>query len=131
MFSAQPTLKPTAGRQRSRPLGGAGRLPAQAGPPPRDAGAGDDPGVINQWIAEATQQQRSAEAPAASSAGLDLADPQQRARLYQEMGITGVDQPALRVVTISADPDTRRPSVSVGGPTATLRLPALTTLIML
>jgi site-specific DNA recombinase len=84
--------------------------------------AGGDPAVINQWIAEATQQQRSAERTvrelrAASgrqqglglaqvralleelgdlAAGLDLADPQQRALLYQEMGITGVYQPALR-----------------------------------
>jgi hypothetical protein len=51
------------------------------------------------------------------AAALDLADPQQRALLYQEMGITGVYQPALRVVTFSADPDTRRPTVSVGGGT--------------
>jgi hypothetical protein len=50
------------------------------------------------------------------AAGLDLADPRHRALVYQEMGITGVYQPALRVVTISADPDTRRPTVvPVGG----------------
>src|SRR6266508_4050887 len=105
--------------------------------------AGGDPQVINQWIAETTQQQRQAQRTlhqlqAASTsrqpvdpavvralleelgdlaAGLDLADPEQRAAFYQEMGISGLYQPANRIVLITAEPDMRRRSVRVGGGT--------------
>jgi hypothetical protein len=47
--------------------------------------------------------------------GLDLADPEQRAAFYQEMSISGLYQPASRIVLITAEPDTRRRSVRVGG----------------
>jgi site-specific DNA recombinase len=103
--------------------------------------AGGDPAVINQWIAEVTQQQRQAQSTldelrAASSnrqpvdpgmvralleelgdlaVGLDLADPEQRAVFYQAMGISGLYQPADRIVLITAEPDMRRRSVCVGG----------------
>jgi site-specific DNA recombinase len=116
--------------------------------------AGGDPTVINQWIAEVTQQQRHAqhtldELRAAASpdrqpvdpglvralleelgdlaAGLDLADPGQRAVFYQEMGISGLYQPANRIVLITAEPDMRRRTVRVGGPTGPLGLPKFTT----
>ncbi len=109
--------------------------------------AGGDPTVINQWIAETTQQQRQAQhtldglrAAACTNrqqvdpsmvralleelgdlaAGLDLADPEQRAAFYQEMGkmgISGLYQPANRIVLITAEPDMRRRSVRVGGGT--------------
>jgi site-specific DNA recombinase len=106
--------------------------------------AGGDPTVINQWIAEVTQQQRHAqrtldELRAATvrrhqvidpgmvralleelgdlAAGLDLADPEQRAVYYQAMGISGLYQPANRIVLITAEPDMRRRSVRVGGGT--------------
>jgi hypothetical protein len=49
------------------------------------------------------------------AAGLDLADPQQRAAFYQEMGISGLYQPANRIVLITAEPDMRRRTVRVGG----------------
>ncbi len=68
--------------------------------------AGGDPQVINQWIAETTQQQR-----------LDLADPEQRAVFYEEMGVSGLYQPANRIVLITAKPDMRRRTVRVGGGT--------------
>jgi site-specific DNA recombinase len=81
--------------------------------------AGGDPQVINQWIAETIQQQREAQRTlhqlqAASTsqrpvdpgvvqalltelgdlaAGLDLADPEQRARLDEEMGAVPAGQP--------------------------------------
>src|SRR6266540_15817 len=114
--------------------------------------AGGDPTVINQWIAETTQQQREAQrtldalrAASASqqqvvvdpgmvralleelgdlAAGLDLADPQQRARFYEEMGISGLYQPANRIVMITANPDLRRRTVRVGGATPTIGIPA-------
>src|SRR6266542_3075741 len=105
--------------------------------------AGGDPQVINQWIAETTQQQRQAQRTlhqlqAASTsrqpvdpavvrallaelgdlaAGLDLADPEQRALFYEEMGISGLYQPANRIVLITAEPDMRRRTVRVGGGT--------------
>ena len=112
--------------------------------------AGGDPTVINQWIAETIQQQRHAQhtldqlrAASASlqravdpamvralleelgdlAAGLDLADPQQRAVFYQEMGISGLYQPANRIVLIMAEPDMRRRSVRVGGATPTIGIP--------
>jgi site-specific DNA recombinase len=104
---------------------------------------GGDPAVINQWIAEVTKQQREAqrtlgELRAVSTsqqpvdpalvralleelgdlaAGLDLADPEQRARFYEEMGISGLYQPANRIVMITANPDLRRRTVRVGGGT--------------
>jgi site-specific DNA recombinase len=104
--------------------------------------AGGDPAVINQWIAETIQQQRHAQhaldqlrAANASqqqvvdpgmvgalleelgdlAAGLDLADPEQRALFYEEMGISGLYQPANRIVLITAEPDMRRRTVRVGG----------------
>jgi site-specific DNA recombinase len=115
--------------------------------------AGGDPQVINQWIAETTQQQRQAQRTlhqlqAASTsrqpvdpavvralleelgdlaAGLDLADPEQRAVFYEEMGISGLYQPANRIVLITAEPDMRRRTVRVGGPTGPLGLPEFTT----
>jgi 2-methylisocitrate lyase-like PEP mutase family enzyme len=100
--------------------------------------------VINEWIAEVTQQQRQTQRildrlRAASAnrrqpldpamvralleelgnlaAGLDLADPTQRARFYQEMGISGLYEPAERIVLITAKPAIRRPTVRVGGGT--------------
>ncbi len=105
--------------------------------------AGGDPQVINQWIAETTQQQRQAQRTlhqlqAASTsrqpvdpavvralleelgdlaAGLDLADPEQRAVFYEEMGVSGLYQPANRIVLITAKPDMRRRTVRVGGGT--------------
>jgi site-specific DNA recombinase len=106
--------------------------------------AGGDPTVINQWIAETIQQQRHAQhaldqlrAANASqqqvvdpgmvgalleelgdlAAGLDLADPEQRALFYEEMGISGLYQPANRIVLITAEPDMRRRTVRVGGGT--------------
>ncbi len=105
--------------------------------------AGGDPAVINQWIAETTQQQRETQRTlhqlqAASTsrqpvdpavvralltelgdlaAGLDLADPEQRALFYEEMGISGLYQPANRIVLITAEPDMRRRTVRVGGGT--------------
>jgi hypothetical protein len=109
--------------------------------------------VINQWIAETTQQQRQAQhtldglrAAACTNrqqvdpsivralleklgdlaAGLDLADPEQRALFYEEMGISGLYQPANRIVLITANPDMRRRSVRVGGPTGPLGLPEFT-----
>ncbi len=112
--------------------------------------AGGDPTVINQWIAETTQQQREAQrtldalrAASASqqqvvdpgmvrallaelgdlAAGLDLADPQQRAVFYQEMGVSGLYQPANRIVLITAEPDMRRRTVRVGGATPTFGIP--------
>jgi site-specific DNA recombinase len=112
--------------------------------------ADGDPAVINQWIAETTQQQREAQRTlhqlqAASTsrqpvdpavvralltelgdlaAGLDLADPEQRALFYEEMGISGLYQPANRIVLITAEPDMRRRTVRVGGGTRTLPTPA-------
>jgi hypothetical protein len=109
--------------------------------------------VINQWIAETTQQQRQAQRTlhqlqAASTsrqpvdpavvralleelgdlaAGLDLADPEQRAVFYEEMGVSGLYQPADRIVLITAEPDMRRRTVRVGGPTGPLGLPEFTT----
>ena len=103
--------------------------------------AGGDPAVINQWIAETIQQQRHAQhaldqLQAASTsrqpvdpavvralleelgdlaAGLDLADLEQRAVFYEEMGISGLYQPANRIVLITAEPDMRRRTVRVGG----------------
>jgi hypothetical protein len=103
--------------------------------------AGGDPQVINQWIVETTQQQRQAQRTlhqlqAASTsrqpvdpavvralleelgdlaAGLDLADPEQRALFYEEMGVSGLYQPANRIVLITAEPDMRRRTVRVGG----------------
>jgi site-specific DNA recombinase len=104
--------------------------------------AGGDPTVISQWIAETIQQQRHAQHTldqlrAASAnrqqpldpamvwalleelgdlaAGLDLADPEQRALFYQEMGISGLYQPANRIVLITAEPGICRPTVRVGG----------------
>jgi site-specific DNA recombinase len=104
--------------------------------------AGGDPAVISQWIAETTQQQRHAQDTldqlrAASAnrqqvvdpamvralleelgdlaAGLDLADPQQRATFYQAMGVSGLYQPAERIVLLTAEPGICRPTVRVGG----------------
>jgi site-specific DNA recombinase len=119
--------------------------------------AGGDPAVINQWIAETTQQQQRQaqrtldELRAASSnpqqvdpaivralleelgdlaVGLDLADPEQRAVFYQEMGISGLYQPANRIVLITAEPDMRRRSVRVGGPNSTICLQKVTTTLL-
>jgi site-specific DNA recombinase len=112
--------------------------------------AGGDPTVINQWIAETTQHQREAQRTLDQlratgsnrqpvdpgmvralleelgdlAAGLDLADPEQRALFYQAMGISGLYQPADRVVLITAEPDMRRRSVRVGGGTPTFGIPA-------
>jgi len=112
-----------------------------------------DPTVINQWIAETVQQQQHAQhtlhrlrAAATSqqpidpdavralleqlgdlAAALDLADPEQRAAFYQQMGISGLFQPANRIVVITADPDFRRRTVRVGGGTGPLSLPGFTT----
>jgi site-specific DNA recombinase len=101
--------------------------------------AGGDPAVVNQWIAEVTQQRVAAERrrhqlrapnqqhldPAQVRAlveqvgdlatALPSADPAQRALLYQELGISGVYQPASRTVIVTADPGVRRRSVRVGG----------------
>src|SRR6266516_1009191 len=112
--------------------------------------AGGDPEVINQWIAETIQQQRHAQhtldqlrAASASqqqqvdpglvralleelgglAAGLDLADPQQRAVFHQEMGISGLYQPADRIVLITAEPDMRRRTVRARGATPTFGIP--------
>ena len=103
--------------------------------------AGGDPAVVNQWIAEVTQQRAAAEHrlrdlrtsnqqnldPAqvralleevgGLAAGLALADPAQRAQLYQELGISGLYQPVSRMVIVTADPGVRRLSVRVGGGT--------------
>jgi site-specific DNA recombinase len=104
--------------------------------------ASGDPAVISRWIAETIQRQRQAQDTldqlrAASAnrqqpldpamvralleelgdlaAGLDLADPEQRAMFYQEMGISGLYQPANRIVLITAEPDMRGRTVRVGG----------------
>jgi hypothetical protein len=49
--------------------------------------------------------------------------------LYEELGIEGSYDPGVRIVKIRAD--LRRRLVRVGGPTATLRLPAFTTSLAL
>jgi hypothetical protein len=106
--------------------------------------AGGDPAVISQWIGEIIQQQRHAqdtldrlraananrrqpldpamvrallEELGSLAAGLDLADPTQRAVFYQAMGISGLYKPAERIVLITAKPAIRRPTVRVGGGT--------------
>jgi regulator of protease activity HflC (stomatin/prohibitin superfamily) len=96
--------------------------------------AGGDPAVVNQWIAEITQQRAAAEHklrelrtahqqdldPAQVralleevgdlAAALASADPAQRAQLYQELGISGLYQPASRMVMVTANPGVRRRS---------------------
>jgi hypothetical protein len=51
------------------------------------------------------------------AAGLDLADPKQRATLHTERGISGLYKPAERIVLLTAKPAIRRPTVRVGGGT--------------
>src|SRR6266536_930727 len=60
----------------------------------------------------------------ALAAGLDLDDPEQRAVFYEEMGVSGLYQPANRIVLITAKPDMRRRTVRVGGATPTFGIPA-------
>jgi site-specific DNA recombinase len=103
--------------------------------------AGGDPALVNQWIAEITQQRHDAERRLRElraagprdldptqvralleeigdlAAALEVADTQQRAQLYQELGISGLYQPVSRIVTVTADPGVRRRSVRVGGGT--------------
>src|SRR6266545_5121928 len=84
--------------------------------------AGGDPTVINQWIAETTQQQRQAQHTldglrAAACTNRQQVDPSMVRALLEEMGISGLYQPANRIVLITAEPDMRRRSVRVGGGT--------------
>jgi hypothetical protein len=114
--------------------------------------AGTDPLVVGQWIAEVTAARQAAEAslrqldaapePLSPEAirraleevgglatALDGADPVLRAQLYEELGIEGTYDPHARVVAIRAD--LRRPMVRVGGASATIRLPELTSRLVL
>lgn len=89
--------------------------------------AGGDPATVTAWINQATAEQAAAQArraqlrtttPAAVTTEqlraiitgysslprlLDGADPARRARLYAELGVQGVYDPAARVVEVTAD----------------------------
>lgn len=45
------------------------------------------------------------------AAALQVADPAQRAQLYQELGVSGLYEPASRMVIVTVDPWVRRRSV--------------------
>jgi len=63
------------------------------------------------------------------AAALDGAGPRLRAQLYEELGIEGTYDPHALVVAIRAD--FRRRMVRVGGASATIRLPELTSRLVL